>query len=227
MPRTRSTLEPKECCRCKQVLGEGSFSPSVWRMKSGACRPCFNVYQRGRPRIAKVQKTAIRCPQCKETKTQEAFTPSAWLRGAGWCRKCHTAYYSGQRSENNRTRLSQYGRVRRRKKIALVMEVKARRGCQFCKESHPAALDFHHRDKEHKVATVRALLDRNCTMEKVEAEMAKCDVICANCHRKLHYAEGATSYWGKHDQHRPEVIAEAEEMREQRNRDYPAHLKLA
>ena len=57
--------------------------------------------------------------------------------------------------------------------------------CQTCGyDKCPNALDFHHRDPLTKNKTVADLLHRD--WELVEAEVAKCDLLCANCHRELH-----------------------------------------
>lgn len=97
----------------------------------------------------------------------------------------------------------------------------------YCDEKHPAALDLHHRDKGGKVATVRQLVDRDRPLSAIQAEMDKCDVVCSNCHRKLHFMEGSTAYWAKGDRQSPTVIQEAAVMRDERNRKYPVRLKLA
>jgi hypothetical protein len=57
-----------------------------------------------------------------------------------------------------------------------------------CGESHPACLDFHHREGTEKLFSVSEGFAKY-TEEKVLAEVAKCDVICANCHRKHHFTE--------------------------------------
>lgn len=47
---------------------------------------------------------------------------------------------------------------------------------------HPAALDFDHRDPTAKrMSSIAKHLTRR--WEVVLAEIAKCDVVCANCHR--------------------------------------------
>ena len=65
-------------------------------------------------------------------------------------------------------------------------EYKTTLKCEQCGESHPACLDFHHLSKETKVSTLNRLA-RNKGKEAVLAELAKCIVLCANCHRKLHW----------------------------------------
>jgi len=49
----------------------------------------------------------------------------------------------------------------------------------------PEELHFHHRVKSEKVANVADLVSRGASQSKIMAEMAKCDIICANCHAVL------------------------------------------
>jgi len=45
-----------------------------------------------------------------------------------------------------------------------------------------AALDFHHRDPLEKKFEVGSTL---CTWAKLQIELDKCDLVCANCHREV------------------------------------------
>src|SRR3990167_1076458 len=54
-----------------------------------------------------------------------------------------------------------------------------------CGESDSRCLDFHHRDPATKEFTIRNGVNRGIT--RMLAEIAKCDVLCANCHRKVTY----------------------------------------
>lgn len=56
--------------------------------------------------------------------------------------------------------------------------------CGYCKNI--AALEFHHRDPEEKEFNVDMRKFSNMTLEKLETELEKCILICANCHRELH-----------------------------------------
>jgi hypothetical protein len=58
--------------------------------------------------------------------------------------------------------------------------------CAECSENHPGVLDFHHIDPETKYKEV-ALLLRNAALDTIQAEIAKCIILCANCHRKFHW----------------------------------------
>lgn len=56
--------------------------------------------------------------------------------------------------------------------------------CVVCGESEPCCLDFHHIDSEHKEFTIGSA--NNKTEKKILQEIAKCVVVCSNCHRKIH-----------------------------------------
>lgn len=58
-------------------------------------------------------------------------------------------------------------------------------GCDRCGESNPACLDFHHFGDE-KDATVARLVSDKRSKECIRAEIERCRVLCANCHRKEH-----------------------------------------
>jgi hypothetical protein len=67
----------------------------------------------------------------------------------------------------------------------LVNALKAERGCKLCLERDVICLDFHH-SKGEKDFSISAAIVRGLGRSRILAEAAKCDVVCANCHRKLH-----------------------------------------
>jgi hypothetical protein len=56
-----------------------------------------------------------------------------------------------------------------------------------CGESHPATLDFHHRDPNEKDFLLSSAARNGWGKERILREIEKCDVICSNCHRKEHW----------------------------------------
>lgn len=64
---------------------------------------------------------------------------------------------------------------------------KATLRCDTCGEDHPATLDLHHRDASAKEHSIRDMLDSPYSQKRILAEIAKCVVLCSNCHRKLHW----------------------------------------
>lgn len=71
-------------------------------------------------------------------------------------------------------------RVERR---AWLDALKVERGCTDCGYSaHPRALDWDHVGTD-KVGDVGRLAHNRIAMPRLLAEIAKCEVVCANCHR--------------------------------------------
>ncbi len=62
--------------------------------------------------------------------------------------------------------------------------------CTFCAEDHPATLDFHHTDPSKKDREVSYYV-KNYQYARAMQEVEKCLVVCANCHRKLHWEENS------------------------------------
>jgi hypothetical protein len=114
-----------------------------------------------------------RCHRCGETRPITMFYVAIEARRVGghahWhCRFC-------QREINS---------ARRRPRQDYVDAIKLANGCADCglRSPHPEIYDFDHLPGFDKVASVSALLTKG-TFDDLVAEVAKCDVVCANCHR--------------------------------------------
>lgn len=91
--------------------------------------------------------------------------------------------------EDSRARGRAAADRRRQKHIPRVVAVKMERGCIDCGyRAHPAALHFDHRDPSTKLFAIAKGLTRSWAA--IEAEIAKCDVRCANCHAIRGVVEG-------------------------------------
>jgi len=61
--------------------------------------------------------------------------------------------------------------------------LKLERGCTDCGyNAHPRALEWDHIGTD-KVANVGYMVHEGASMERLLLEIAKCEVVCANCHR--------------------------------------------
>jgi hypothetical protein len=76
---------------------------------------------------------------------------------------------------------------RRLKVIEWYEEMKSGLACLRCGESHPACIEFHHRNPAEKEFDISAARRGEFALEKLLTELAKCDALCANCHLKLHW----------------------------------------
>lgn len=90
------------------------------------------------------------------------------------------------RSANRERDRSNWTNLRKKKKIWL--DEQKVTGCINCPEKDPACLDFHHRDPQHKKANLSEAIAQ-WSIERLQNEVNKCDILCANCHRKLHATE--------------------------------------
>lgn len=60
--------------------------------------------------------------------------------------------------------------------------------CERCgNEYPPVVFDFHHRDPSEKRFSIGSAMG-NRSWDELMEEVAKCDLLCANCHRILHFA---------------------------------------
>lgn len=76
---------------------------------------------------------------------------------------------------------------------AWFQELKSTLCCVQCGESHPACLDFHHRNATEKTRDVATMVSYGTSIKRILEEISKCDVLCANCHRKLHYMPSSSN----------------------------------
>ncbi|MFB6220720.1 MAG: homing endonuclease associated repeat-containing protein [Halolamina sp.] len=121
------------------------------------------------------------------------------------CANCHRSEHasSAEHSVEIELRRQPYQLVEReskgskltppQRKRAWVRAYKARRGCHDCGHRKPAALDLHHIDSRTKTKPVSRFVSDGATIQQLLREVELCEVICANCHRKLHAAEGDTA----------------------------------
>ena len=72
-------------------------------------------------------------------------------------------------------------------------ELKATKRCERCGETAPECLHFHHRDPAEKDLELSLAIGRGWAKERILAEVAKCEVLCANCHMKHHWEERKSS----------------------------------
>ena len=138
------------------------------------------------------------CPRCRRLRPRSAFgyRDRARTRVQSYCRPCtaayHRAYYAAHRTEHIAA-VNERRRRRIRRNRAVVNAAKDR-PCHDCGNSYPpAAMDLDH-VRGTKVGDVSRLV-YEASIGTVLEEIAKCDVVCATCHRlrTLHRRSQTTS----------------------------------
>lgn len=107
------------------------------------------------------------------------------------CRTCTNeqavARYK-QNPEPFRRKCSREGKVGRGRRRKILSELRANNGCVVCGEKDICVLDFHHlhgsSKSKHGGMTVTCAAAKS--WKSMWAEIAKCIIVCANCHRKIH-----------------------------------------
>jgi len=83
-------------------------------------------------------------------------------------------------------------RLRRKQVREKLQMIKAQGQCVECGLSGDIAtwaLDYHHINHKDKLASISFLVGNGYSWKKIEKEIAKCELICSNCHRIRHYKE--------------------------------------
>lgn len=124
-----------------------------------------------------------RCPKCQILKELDQYYKNNTKRNSDglshYCKKCIKEY---RVSTGRNTGIDSRQYIDKRWFIDYKFTLK----CEKCGFSHPAALDFHHRDPKTKLFDISLTKITQSNQEKIFAEIAKCDVLCANCHRIEH-----------------------------------------
>lgn len=64
---------------------------------------------------------------------------------------------------------------------------KGEQGCDRCGRCNPAYLDYHHRNGTDKRMDIGTMVTYGYGRDTLKAEIEKCVVLCANCHRMEHH----------------------------------------
>lgn len=128
------------------------------------------------------------CKRCNTEKARSEFhRHSNRLDGLQtYCKSCKSGISSDliKRNPELLTVQAERNKVNRAANRKYVSDYKESHGCLKCGEKHPACLDLHHTDQSIKDSSVSQML-YNCK-DKIDVEIAKCVVLCSNCHRKHH-----------------------------------------
>ena len=101
------------------------------------------------------------------------------------CKLCTSAYkkdYMGRPGKREQHRQNSAD-ARQRNKEFLIDVLNASEGCMDCGNTDVRVLEWDHRDPAQKVHNVSYLVSKGHPIVQVQAEMDKCDLVCANCHR--------------------------------------------
>ena len=108
------------------------------------------------------------------------------------CANCHRLRTQRHDALRTRTRMTASSADLQRKRLywqaqARLLDSLKRRPCADCGQEFPGCvMDFDHRVPSGKRQAVSRMIGRAGTAT-ILAEVAKCDIVCANCHRDRTY----------------------------------------
>jgi len=112
-----------------------------------------------------------RCPQCTLLKKNSKFSPDKkqLTKLRSWCKLCMAARSVAIRAKRKTWVFSMTGQT-----------------CLGCGEDFPQyVFEFHHRVPNEKVFAIASGYSRSKKI--ILAELEKCDLLCANCHKHAHH----------------------------------------
>lgn len=117
-----------------------------------------------------------RCAYCGVLLPAVAFN-----RGQFRCRRCFRAYFR-ERGDVHRSQSGRALTARRRRAKQHVLDYLQAHPCVECGEADPVVLEFDH--IQVKRVNVSKLAHDGATVDRLDEEIALCQVVCACCHRR-------------------------------------------
>lgn len=121
------------------------------------------------------------CKRCGQTKPHEAFNRRGKDGLQPVCRSCQADWYRENKADHTahvRANAPKYQQRNREHVWAYLRE----HPCVDCGEADIRVLEFDHlRDKIHAISQ---MVRWAVSLRRLQAEIDKCEVVCANCHRR-------------------------------------------
>jgi hypothetical protein len=187
-------MDEKRCSKCRKTKDISEFSKNRKEKDghSGWCKSCHKEASAKRRLLPKIVPSHKKCSKCHKTKAISEFHKAANSSDGHvcLCKVCKSksvkAWWRALSPEDKAAQMLAKSKSLRALRD-LVQTHKGEQGCCRCPENDPDCLQFHH-PGDDKLECVAELV-RSGNADRVWAEIAKCIVLCANCHFKLHAKE--------------------------------------
>lgn len=137
-------------------------------------------------RHTSIMETKV-CSKCNLEKSIEDFAfknKSRNIRHSA-CKQCTgsaTAAHYTQNPRYYKDKAKERDKIVRTENLQFVIDYLKQHPCVDCGESDPLVLEFDHiRDKDKNVSR---LVAERASLDRIKEEIEKCEVRCANCHRR-------------------------------------------
>ena len=130
-----------------------------------------------------------KCNHCQQLKDDEEFNWRYKALGMRHptCRDCqhgfNKTYYEGDAKKRHLQQVKKRTEAARETAREYVYQYLLTHPCESCGETDPRVLEFHHVGE--KDLAITRMVTGGWSIARIEAEIRKCRVYCANCHRKI------------------------------------------
>ena len=180
----------KICSRCKSTKNLSEFSKDCSRIDgySNKCKECRKLYKT-HPRIQFEQISEKTCSNCILMKEISNFRRDRRARD-GYQAKCKDCFKKSEKIAKRHKEPVRKQYLKNRQSLlvdkckTIVINHLKSSVCVDCGENDILVLDFDHIDPHTKEFSISRLVLRGTSTQRLKKEMAKCEIRCANCHRK-------------------------------------------
>jgi hypothetical protein len=129
------------------------------------------------------------CNHCGKEKDESEFNWRYKVLGIRnpACRDCQHAfnkdYYEGDAKEKHLQQVKERTGAAREAARDYVYQYLLTHPCEICGERDPVVLEFHHIGEKNM--TVTRMVSGGWSIKRIQAELSKCQVLCASCHRRV------------------------------------------
>lgn len=130
------------------------------------------------------------CGKCGIEKQLSEFNSKGKDKTQPYCRPCdneHARQYYQKNKEKMKKQIYAARRIRVENTKEKIRKLKESTPCADCGVKYPYyVMDFDHlgNDKEYNIAEMTEW----ASLELIEKEISKCEIVCSNCHRKRTHA---------------------------------------
>lgn len=140
------------------------------------------------------------CSKCHEVKDESEYSKKG-LRKDGsqklqpYCKSCQSlvikAFYKA-----NCEKIKVEVKLRKKSIVdkiqSQVIDYLKNKCCLHCGESDIRCLEFNHIDPSQKERNISNLITQTNSWKRIVKEIEKCEILCANCHRKVTHQQQNT-----------------------------------
>lgn len=133
-----------------------------------------------------LERGTIKCTLCSEIKPLEEFnknksTSSGYNTVCRVCSNVRSKQYYHENKEHHKKVINERNKLIISENRKRLFNYYSNNPCVDCGETNPVVLESDHKDGVDKKYDISAMISHSWV--KIEEELAKCDVRCANCHR--------------------------------------------